>query len=222
MFEHLGEPLPRYVRGLRRRARRNHSYFDAKWPARFRTPLAGLFLVRYCIFLTAGGWRVDTRSIQRSARLTFPTARVVGDKVPRYIRRLDVFAADPRLMRVVIYRDVRDVVQSVLVRKQRDWSNRRWAKDLDVEAVSKQWVAAIEQMERNAGRCHIIRYEELVERPQEVFEGLGSYLGVDSAGFPGDMVRPTSVGKHRSALSGEELEAVMRTAGPTLRRLGYV
>jgi hypothetical protein len=83
-------------------------------------------------------------------------------------------------------------------------------------------VRAIEAMERNADRCHIIRYEELMANPREVLDALAGYLGVAPGGFDASIIRPTSVGKHREGLTAEELEQVMAVAGPTLERLGYL
>jgi hypothetical protein len=221
MFEHLGEPLPRYVRRLRKRARRHYSYLDFEKKGSRRTLVAASFLARYIGLLPLGGWTVTTKSVQRSARLTFPGVPVVGDKVPRYIRRLDTHARDPRLTRVVIYRDCRDVVQSALARLSKEWWRQSWARGMDVGSLSRLWVAAIETMERNASSCHIIRYEDLVTTPAPVIAGLASYLGVDAAGFPIEMIRESSVGKFRTSLTEEQLAEIMAVAGPTLARLGY-
>jgi hypothetical protein len=76
-------------------------------------------------------------------------------------------------------------------------------------------------MERHADLLFIIRYEELVRDPQSSLAGLAEWLHVDSAGFDVDSVKASSIGKYRKGLTPEELDDVMRVAGPTLERLNY-
>ena len=51
---------------------------------------------------------------------------------------------------------------------------------------------------------------------------LGQWLGVDPSGFDTKMVFGSSIGNYRRGLSPQELGDVLREAGPTLERLGYL
>ena len=126
----------------------------------------------------------------------------------------------------MIYRDCRDVTSSHLKLARTSWSNQWWIRDQDTaEKVATLWVAALESMERHRDRIHIICYEDLVREPRRVLAALAEWVGFDPAAFPEttlNSVREDGIGKHRSGLSEQELEAVMNIAGPTMARLGYV
>lgn len=49
----------------------------------------------------------------------------------------------------------------------------------------------------------------------------GKFLGVDPAGFQGSILRSTSIGKYRRALTPEDLNILDGFGGETLRRMGY-
>lgn len=160
--------------------------------------------------------------VETSLKDVFPAVTVVGDKYPGYVFELDDLTRDANSECLVIYRDGRDVISSTLNAVRTIWSGRRWVKHINTPAkVAERWVRAVAVMERNAGKCHMIRYEDFVRRPKPVMEALGSWLDIDPTGFPVHVVRESSVGKHRSGLTPEELSAVVQIAGPTLERLGY-
>ncbi len=156
-------------------------------------------------------------------RSILPWAKVVGDKYPGYIYRLDRMAARPDVRCIVIYRDCRDVVSSTLAMAATAWKNSRFVTAMDTPAkVAARWVRAIAQQERNAGAVLAIRYEDLVTQPGPIVARIGEFLSIDSAGFRQDLVRPTSIGKYKDRLSAEALAEVEAVAGDTMRRLGYV
>ena len=76
-------------------------------------------------------------------------------------------------------------------------------------------------METHRDRLHIIRYEDLVQMPRQTLSVLGDFLGVCGEDFRFDLARGDRIGKPCSGLSAEELEVVLRIAGPTMRQMGY-
>jgi hypothetical protein len=166
---------------------------------------------------------LDSRAIEAVLRSIYPQAKIVGDKWPDYVFQLEKLAAIDGLRIVIIYRDCRDVVSSTLIKARTDWRGRPFAKQVNSpEKIAARWVRAIESMERHREQLHVIRYENLVQHPQGELEALGRWLDVDPRGFPFKIIRNTSIGKHKTKLSAEELARVIDIAGPAMRRLGYM
>jgi hypothetical protein len=166
---------------------------------------------------------VDLSIVGTVLKSIFPKAHIVGDKEPHYVFALDELGRVGGLKRLIVYRDCRDVTSSVLHNSRTKWRKKTWIKDFNTaEKVAKQWVRAIEVMERNMDKIHIIRYEDLINKPDRQLNTLGSWLGVDPTGFPKEIIRDTSIGKYSTGLSDEELATVMKVAGPTMCRLGYI
>jgi hypothetical protein len=183
-----------------------------------------LFVTRYVF--TAYRFRrqhFDSRAVEAVLRSIYPRAKIVGDKWPNYVYRLDKLAGVDGLRLVIMYRDCRDVVSSTLEKVRTSWRGLPFAKQLDSpEKVATRWVRAIESMERHRERLHAIRYENLVQDPLVELERLGEWLNIDPWLFPFRVVRDTSVGKHTKALSRDELARVIDVAGATMRRLNYI
>ncbi len=166
---------------------------------------------------------VGFRAIEAALESMFPKSRVVGDKWPDYIFLVDKLVEVEGLSCLVVYRDCRDVTSSTLRMARTQWANQPWVKWMDTaEKVAERWVNAIELMEQHAEKLHIIRYEDLVQRPEQELEKLGQWFDVDPARFPVQKIQSTNVSKYKSGLSDEELASVMEVAGPTMARLGYV
>lgn len=227
-FIGLGESYGSYTSKLLRRCwrRRNQSFLvhrstEHYWKYVLRSYA---FVARYLVKVnTCRNGVIDVPTIETALRNIFPTTRLVGDKVAYYVFLLDTLAARDDLARVIIYRDCRDVTSSVLQKVLTDWRSKSWVKHWDsAEKVARQWVQAIELMERYADRLHIICYEELIQKPEQELDALGRYLGVDPAGFPIEMMHRGSIGKHIHGLTEEEMATVMDIAGPTMTRLGYL
>lgn len=85
-----------------------------------------------------------------------------------------------------------------------------------------RWVKAIELLERHRGKIYCVRYENFVGHPEREINLVGNWLGVNFSPDAKKILKDTSVGKHKSGLTKEELKTVMRIAGPTMARLGYV
>lgn len=169
---------------------------------------------------------IDLPAVETTLREVFPRAGVVGDKMPDYVHMLDTLAWTTGLACVMLYRDCRDVTSSHLKLARTRWRNQRWIQQQDTaEKVARRWVEALETIERQRDRIHVVRYEDLVREPRRELTALAEWLGVDPAGFTERSirnVRDTSIGKHQDGLSESELEAVMNIAGPTMARFGYV
>lgn len=166
---------------------------------------------------------IDVKAIESTLKSIFPEVSIVGDKTPSYVFLLDEFAGSCGISCVIIFRDCRDVTSSVLERVRAKWHKGPWSQTVDTaEKVAKRWVHSIELMERHKEKIYIVRYEDLVREPRRELEALGRWIGVDSAGFPKEIIRDDSVGKHKTGLTDEQLKTVMEIAGPTMARLGYV
>lgn len=192
-------------------------------PLREKLPSAwflGGYLLR---LLPHAGGPIGVREVENVLHALLPGAPVVGDKFPRYIFQLDDLAREPGLQVLVIYRDARDVVSSTLKQVRTVWRDRPIWKDLHTAGqVARDWVLAIQAMERHRKQIYCIRYEDLVHNPIKELTGLGKWLGVDPNGFATLGVRANSIGKYRSGLSAEEQEEVLENAGPTLKAMGYL
>jgi hypothetical protein len=165
---------------------------------------------------------IDVKAIESTLRTIFPEARIVGDKTPWYMFSLDKFVATNGLSCLIVYRDCRDVTSSTLEKVRTQWRNQPTQHIDTAEKVAKRWVHCIEIMERHKDKIHIIRYEDLVREPRRELEVLATWLGVDPAGFPEELIRDNSIGKYKTGLTDEELKRVMDIAGLAMARLGYI
>lgn len=182
-----------------------------------------IFVTRY---LTSLGLharrRVAVADIESALRSVFPAATVVGDKMPSYVFRLAELVQIDGLVRVIIYRDCRDLTSSVLRMARTEWQGKPFTRRLDTaDKIANRWVQAIDLMEEHAAKLHTIRYEDLVQGPGYQLDALARLLGIDPAAFPIAMVRKDGTGKYHDGLSRDELETVMQIAGPSMARLGY-
>ncbi len=224
-FANLGKRVPAYLSGL-------NTYWYNTGIARFlRREGHGLgrwtsdsFVAKYflLLLLQTGVRPVDARDVEKVLHRLFRKP-LVGDKYPRYVFQLDRLCGVAGLKRVILYRDGRDVVSSYLRLIRTDpRRSRRLAAETTARRTAQQWVESIRQMEAHRGSIWIIRYEEMVRNPGPVLDGLSSYLDVSPNGFPRQEIHDSSIGKHRSGLTGAELRDVLEVAGETLARLGYL
>jgi hypothetical protein len=182
-----------------------------------------LFMGRYLVRIQWNRSRVfGFQGAESALHSLFPKRKWVGDKFPDYIWNLKHYASSGKVTCIVMYRDGRDVASSTLVSVRTMWKNRKFIRILDnPEKIANRWVRSIELMERCAGKVIPVRYERLISEPKAVMGEIGSALGVNPEYFPTHLLRPTSVGKHHSLLTDQELGIVQAIAGPTLARLGY-
>lgn len=148
--------------------------------------------------------------------------RVVGDKLPGYVFALDELASRPGLRSVVIVRECRAVVASTLERVRTGWRGREWTRCIDTpEKAARNWVRAIESVERNAEGVHALRFEDLVARPRDVITGVARHLGVEPEGFGTEILKAPEPEKFRRILHADDVAAIERVAGGAMRRWGY-
>lgn len=224
-FSRLGQPYDVYMERVRKKwwgwhlLGKNHHRLRTVNKAK-----NALFVARYYLYMRRfRGQIIEIDHVREALGALFPNTPIVGDKFPAYIRQLDMFAPMEHLHRVIIYRDCRDVVPSTLKKVAGEWKSMDFAANLDTPTkIAERWVNSINIMHKHADTIHIIRYEELVTEPAKVLRHLGDYLGVDPTGFDASIVRPTSIGKHESALSAAQMAEIMAVAEPTLRQLGYI
>jgi hypothetical protein len=164
-----------------------------------------------------------------------------ADAVPELIMELYPGAGE-----VMLVRDFRDMVASMFSynrkRGREGFRRDRAASDREhvltnvapsVEAIAAAW-------RRRADRAHLLRYEDLVMRPEETIAGLLAHLGLDAgpaalapmlaslsdrdSGSEGHrtVADPTrSIGRWREDLSEEVAAACAETLGPSLETFGY-
>jgi hypothetical protein len=232
----LGESLTGYLKGTARRVRR----INGKWRphgARQEMPTTLLRKLRVRgVNQIANGLAVSTHVLRIARHGTGPVTlaallsseagngsiRIVGDKFPQYMFRMHQFVELQDLLRLVIYRDCRDVTSSFLKKLRADWKNQAWTRPLNTaEKIARKWVDGVEIMERYAERLFVVRYETLVSDPDTELRRIAEWLDVEPSGFDQGMVFDSSVGNYRSGLTAKELDDVLRVSGSTLERLRY-
>jgi hypothetical protein len=181
-----------------------------------------LLVLRYLVHLSAlQPSQVTVQAINQALAKLYPQQSYVGDKHPDYWFRLDTLVDHRDLSCVVIFRDPRDMVSSVLKKSRGEWK-ADWAPELcDAACIAQRWLQLIETVTRHQGRLHFLSYEALVMNPQRIVTRLGSFLGLEPHGFKYSQVTPTSIGKFKQGLTAEELEIVLKITGATMRELGY-
>lgn len=163
-----------------------------------------------------------------------PEATHVCEKTPTTVWRLPVLAQMyPDAFYVHVVRDGRDVATSLA----RTWTGGAEPGVEEVEAAAREWVeavGAVRRAEPELRRFHQVRYEDLLEDPQGVVEGLWRWLGLGvskeartaAAKREDQRVTPLAAageigsGKWRS-LSPPARVAVAIATGDLLRELGY-
>jgi hypothetical protein len=163
---------------------------------------------------------ITAAAVEATLRELFPNKRIVGDKTPLYVLQLDRLARVPELSLLIVLRDPRDVVSSTLERVRHGWG-AHWRNVNTADAVAQRWLRCVAAMEQHRERIRVIRYEELVQEPRRVFQALGEWLDVDPRGFQSDLIRGSSIGKYRTGLTRDEIDAVTQIAAPAMERLGY-
>jgi|GEM_PF-646229 len=154
----------------------------------------------------------------------FPKHVCVGDKFPPYWQKLDEFVQFPNTKLIFIYRDVRDVAQSVFRQTQTSWRDLEFVKFFDTpEKLAQNWLRSQQKIESHRHHAHmlVLRYEDLVANPLEQTTLMADFLGVDVKGFDHTIVRDTSIGKYRKTLTPEQIAIIEAVAGETMLKYGY-
>ncbi|MFI4854628.1 MAG: sulfotransferase family protein [Phycisphaerales bacterium JB065] len=170
-----------------------------------------------------------------------PASLLIGEKTPHFERYIDAILGDfPGAKFIHMYRDPRDVVVSL----QKEW----WWREPSKWRTAVYWRDVMERQAKAAealgpAKYLELRYETLVDRPEEELKRICAFLGVEfdesmlrhherkASGFlevekswkqltmkPIDKARH---GRYRSKLSPQEIRRIERTAGPMLKRFGY-
>lgn len=153
-----------------------------------------------------------------------------GDKTPSYTRHIGKLAgAFPDARFVHIIRDVRDYCLSV---------NKAWGKNR--LRAAQRWADDVRRARADGaalgGRYLEVRYEDLIQRPDEVMRGVCDFIGIDFspsmlslstpsevAGDAGGMreVKRDNAGKYRTLMRPSTRRRVESIAGDVLRDAGY-
>lgn len=232
----VGESLTGYLKGTARRVRR----INGKWrPHGARQEVATTLLEKLrlrAVNQIANGLAATAHVLRIARRGTGPVTlsalvaaetgngetRIVGDKFPQYMFKMHQLVELQELLRLVIYRDCRDVTSSFLKKLRADWKDQSWTRPMDTaDKIARKWVEGIEIMERHAESLFVVRYEALVSDTETELRRIAEWLNVEPSGFDQKMVFGSSVGNYRRGLTAQELDDVLRVSGPTLERLGY-
>jgi hypothetical protein len=171
---------------------------------------------------------------------------LVGDKTPRYARRIGTLhALWPEARFVHLIRDGRDVCMSILNWKKAERALGRfstWGED-QVSTAALWWEWHVRLGREDGGSLapqlyHEVRYEELVSRPAKTCEKLCDFLGLPYdegiLKFHEHMPDPcfhvkqnkwrpivTGLRDWRTQMPAEDLERFEAAAGELLEALGY-
>ena len=180
------------------------------------------FVIRYLRSISKqGGATIQLASIEESLKNIFAGVSVVGDKNPDYVYSLERFVREENLLVILIYRDPRDVVSSVLTAYRDKWG-KWWDEELSIaEKIAKRWVYMIDLMQRYSTQIFTIQYEDFVMDPQKNLKELGERVNVDWKYFDRQRIRTDSVGKYKRFLTGQEYEDIIQIAGAKMEILGY-
>lgn len=213
----LPQSYLKHVIGIRKDFLKKNPIIYAPTSFRKMRLLSILFFFRYLFWLLVNSrGDVTVKAMQKTLHRLYPEAKLVGDKKPTYLMKLNHFSQEDTYY-VLIFRDGRDVVQSAL---NRSWSGKQ-KRFSSAKKTAKSWVRAAKIMEEHRDKFHIIRYENLVTNPREELDRLAEELEVDPAGFKPEMIKTGSIGKYKDSLTAEQISDVIAIAGPTLKRNGY-
>jgi hypothetical protein len=121
---------------------------------------------------------------------------------------------------------------------------RRGSADSDAEFIAENLggsaTALARAWESRSGRAHLVRYEDLIQRPAETVESLLGYLGLEASPAAVEAMLQTltdrapqseghrtvadpaaSIGRWRTDLNPELQQVCEQTFGPALRAFGY-
>jgi hypothetical protein len=221
VFNNLNIPYVRHRRGVRHQWWQHRIVVLGKGKSQRRRKLDSfIFVLKYAFWLRIATHGVVTiESVRFALDRAMPHHKYVGDKFPNYSRNLSRHLRLDDMKILVIYRDCRRVVKSVF---NRDWDGVNLERFADARTTSQSWVQDIETMQKYQDKVHTVRYEALLDNPQQALEELGEYLGVDPQGFDAKLIKKGKSARHQRELTDEDMEQILEVAGPTLERLGYL
>lgn len=153
----------------------------------------------------------------------------------------EIFSLYPQSKYVFLLRDARDVVASY-----KKGGADHFARLFDPKESAKYWFESVRCYNWLLGKgaqLHLVKYEQLVEDPKTVLNGLMDYLGLDfyegilkfNERVPTDKfylppqhqnlknpLNNRSIGKWKDVLDEKDLKTIMPIVGDDLRRFGYL
>ncbi|GAB5497393.1 MAG: hypothetical protein Phyf2KO_24730 [Phycisphaerales bacterium] len=171
------------------------------------------------------------------ANTTSHETKRVGEKTPLHIFHIPAIMREfPNAKIIITQRDLRAAYHSQATRNQtgalsyRPFGSARFvASWLMAERLARKHLSSLD-----SGDITTVRYEDLAEKPGEVFETLCSFLGiqnsdelldakVENSSFEGRREGFTtgSIDRWREELPAETVTELERLAGPELVRAGY-
>ena len=232
-FSALGKPYKKYIKSILHRVwlrglfsynvlNNNNSNLNLIQKIK-KSVNNNVFIMKYLYNVIKRRTVVKSDHIGSYLHKIFNDKIIVGDKYPHYLFLLDKYPELENLLVLIVYRDCRDVVSSTLKKVRTDWKNQKWTYEYDTaEKVAKKWVESINIMESHRNNIHIVRYENLMNNSVDEISSIGEYLGVRFPSNLTDNVDTSSIGKYKTYLSEEEIQSIMRVAGPVLSRLEYI
>lgn len=152
----------------------------------------------------------------------------------------------PQARELVLVRDFRDVVSSMLAFNEKRGVNgfgrdrARSDEEFILEGMGRSVAALARCWEERSGSAHLVRYEDMVLRPEETAEAVLGYLGLDSGrttieamlasldarmgeteGHRTSAAPEASIGRWRQDLSPPLQELCARAFHPALEAFGY-
>jgi len=161
-----------------------------------------------------------------AAALAKPGCIYVGDKYPDYVFHCQHFLHQPDCRVILIVRDPRDTVASILFRiRKGNWAGKRWVRQYStVAGASRYWneaAAVMANMNRQQSGALVIRYEDLVTATHSTIGRIARYLEVDAGGFVSGSAHGHSVGNHVHHLETGEAREVERETATLMAAFGY-
>lgn len=150
----------------------------------------------------------------------------VGDKYPDYVFHHQKFVQRPDCRMILIVRDPRDVIASILQRiRKGDWAGRSWAKKYSsVDGASHYWNEAARVMASlnhpDSGAL-VIRYEDLVTAGHDTTARIAGYLELDACGFNSSAGHRNSLSKHKQNLDEREVREIEQRTASLMATFGY-
>jgi hypothetical protein len=190
--------------------------------------------------------RIEAIYEQIAARSQRPNALYFAEKyLPEAIPAM-MWELYPQAREVVLVRDFRDMICSMLAfnakRGLQGFGRDRAESDAGfVQEIGERASALARQWERRSEQAHLLRYEDLVLRPEEALRATLRYLGVDSQAATVEEMRSSlssaipeaeshrtsgsgasaSVGRWHRDLSPDLKQACEQAFRPALERFGY-
>jgi hypothetical protein len=177
-----------------------------------------------------------------------PHARYMVEKAqPHHLRSVPEVAEelDPRSREVVLVRDFRDVACSMLAYSRRGPSKQFGPAGATAEDMVR-WLShngargLVDYMQRRGDRAHLMRYEDLVTRPEATLTRLLEFIGADSRSATATAMvealaqerdravhhatttsAEQSIGRWRNELDGDQQKLAEHLFRPHLDAFGY-